>query len=411
MLPPTRGGLLTENLRMAMDALLSTKLRSLLTVLGILIGVATVVAMSTVITGIGRSMKEQIAALGSGVLYVSKEDAGFQIDDSPVARRRDLTTGDAEALQACPSVRAVSAEIKELGRVGFAGAETPYLAWIGATEQFPDANSWEPAQGRFFTREEVRHAAPVCVLGHSPATQLFPHGGALGAWVQIEGRRMQVVGLLEEKGKFLGQSMDDVAVTPLPLVARVMDLGDAITYVVVRPSAPDRAEAAREELTELLRRRRGLAAQDPNDFGVTSQESLFDLYQQVTGAFFLVTLVISSIGLLVGGIGVMNMMLISVHERTREIGIRLALGARRKDISAQFLTEAVALTSAGGLLGLVLGFALAAAIGAGFHVPLAISTGGTLASLGTSAAIGLFFGLYPAWRAARLDPIEALRNE
>jgi putative ABC transport system permease protein len=180
---------------------------------------------------------------------------------------------------------------------------------------------------------------------------------------------------------------------------------------VVRPDAPGETDAARDEITELLRRRRGVRADQPDDFGITSQESLMDLYRKITGAFYLVTILLSSIGLMVGGIGVMNMMLVSVKERTREIGVRAALGARRRDILGQFLTEAVTLTLVGGLLGIGLGFALAGLLHLAVHLPWAVSVPGIVIALSVSAFVGIFFGWYPAFRAARLDPVEALRYE
>jgi len=233
----------------------------------------------------------------------------------------------------------------------------------------------------------------------------------LGQRVRIGERSFLVLGVLTAKGKFLGQSMDDVAILPLPAAARLWEYGDQIDYFTVRPTSPAAAERARDEITELLRRRRGVRADQPDDFGITSQEQLLELYERLTGAFYLVTILLSSIGLLVGGIGVMNMMLVSVRERTREIGVRAALGARRRDILGQFLTEAVTLTLVGGLLGLGLGFALGAGISRALHVPLAVTPGAVALALGISAGVGVFFGWYPAFRASRLDPVEALRYE
>lgn len=405
--------LVSENVRMAFESLLSTKLRTFLTLLGILIGVGTVVAMVTIITGLGQSMRRQIAGLGSGVLYVSKWEAGVQINGEGRRRpRRDLLGEDAEAvLEFCPSVASVSAEIQFPAYAASAGVRTSLLGLQGVTEWFSDANSWDAISGRTFTRDEVRHRAPVCVLGSSPAELLFPHGGELGQWIDVDGRRLQIIGVLESRGRFLGQNQDDVVLVPLPLVAAWRGAGRAVDYFVIRPALPEQTDAARDEITELLRRRRGVRSNQPNDFGITSQENLLELYHQVTGAFFLVTVVISSIGLLVGGIGVMNMMLISVRERTREIGIRAAIGARRSDILGQFLTEAIAVTLVGGVLGLGLGYLLALGIHLAFKVPMGFSVGGTVSALVVSGSIGLFFGLYPAWRASRLDPIEALRFE
>lgn len=407
-----RASLLWENVRMALQSLLSTKLRSVLTLLGLMIGVGAVIGMVAVITGLNRSMRDQIAALGSGILYVSKHEAGIRFGDRPLRPRRDLTILDSDAIAAhCPSVSAVSPEIRDMTRLSAGGVRTSSLARMGATPAFQETNEWYVESGRFVTREDVRHRRRVVVLGSAPAEALFPHGGALGQWLEADGQRYQVVGILRSKGQFMGQNMDDLAIFPLPVVARSLRYGDSIDYMTVRPRSPDLVEEARDEITELLRRRRGVRADQPDDFGITSQGELMELYQRVTGAFFLVTLLLSSIGLTVGGIGVMNMMLVSVKERTREIGIRAALGARRRDIMSQFLTEAVTLTLVGGIMGIALGYALAGIIGVLLSVPLAVSVPGIAAALGVSAAVGIFFGLYPAHRASKLDPVEALRYE
>lgn len=397
---------------MALQSLLSTKLRSVLTLLGLMIGVGAVIGMVAVITGLNRSMRDQIASLGSGILYVSKHEAGIHFGDRPLRQRKDLTTRDSDAIALhCPSVAVVSPEIRDMTRLSSAGVRTASLARIGATPAFQETNDWYVETGRFLTRDDIRHSRRVTVLGSAPAGALFPHGGAIGQWVEADGIRYQVVGILRSKGQFLGQNQDDLALFPLPVVARSLRYGESVDYMTVRPRTPDLVEEARDEITELLRRRRGVRADMPNDFAITSQGELMDLYERVTGAFFLVTLLLSSIGLTVGGIGVMNMMLVSVKERTREIGIRSALGARRRDIMWQFLTEAVTLTLVGGIMGIALGYGLAGIIGVALKVPLAVSLPGIAAALGISAAVGIFFGLYPAHRASRLDPVEALRYE
>ncbi|MCA9729322.1 MAG: FtsX-like permease family protein, partial [Candidatus Eisenbacteria bacterium] len=222
---------------------------------------------------------------------------------------------------------------------------------------------------------------------------------------------LQVVGVLAEKGRFLGQNMDDLVAAPLPVVAQKVGYGESVDYFTIRPYGPSYTESAREEITELLRRRRGVRADQENDFGITSQENLLELYRKVTGAVYLLTLVISSIGLLVGGIGVMNMMLVSVKERTREIGLRAALGARRRDILGQFLIEAIALTGVGGLVGMALGFGLAGLVRLTAGLRMAVTPLGIGIALLLSVGVGVFFGIYPAHRASRLDPIEALRHE
>ena len=289
--------------------------------------------------------------------------------------------------------------------------KTSSLSVYGATANFTEGNNWYPDEGRFLIPDDVKHRNRVCVLGRGPADVLFPHGGSLGQWVDLEGQKYQVVGVMSAKGKFLGMNMDDLVILPLPILSRLRQYGQSIDYMTVRPRSPQTVEAARDEITELLRRRRGVRADQPDDFGITSQEALMDLYKKVTGAFYLVTILLSSIGLMVGGIGVMNMMLISVKERTREIGVRAALGARRRDIMGQFITEAVTLTIVGGLLGIALGFTLAGVLHWTLRLPLAVSIPGIAIAFGISGGVGLFFGWYPAFRASRLDPVEALRYE
>jgi putative ABC transport system permease protein len=408
---PRERALLRENVKLALTALWQSKLRTSLTLLGIVIGVATVIAMVSILSGLGQSVRNQIASLGSGILYVSKYEAGFHSSDEE-RNRKDLEVSDAEAIaELCPSVESVSPEINRPVYASAFGRRTSLINLNGVTEDFARVNEWEIAEGRFLTEHDVRHRSAVCVLGTKPAEVLFPQGGSLGQWVDVDGKSLQVIGVLAEKGNFLGQSMDDLVVAPLPVAAQKYGYGKSVDYITVRPVSPDHTEAAREEMIELLRRLRGVRADRPNDFGITSQENLLELYHRITGAVYLLTLVISSIGLLVGGIGVMNMMLVSVKERTREIGLRAALGARRRDILGQFLIEAVALTGTGGIIGMAIGFALAGIVRLTAGVQMAVTPLGIGVALLLSVGVGIFFGIYPAHRASRLDPIEALRHE
>jgi putative ABC transport system permease protein len=407
---PARASLIWENVRMALGSLVSTKLRSLLTLLGLMIGVGTVIAMMAIIAGLNGSMKKQISSLGSGSLFVTKYEAGIHFGGPPKPRK-DLTMADAQAVAECPSVAAVSPGISDGGSIAAGGIKTSYIDFTGVTPSFSVVSDWYPAQGRSITADDVNHRSRVCVLGQGPTDVLFPAGGALGQWVEVQGQQYQVVGVLQAKGKFLGRSMDDTVLLPISVLARNHQYGESIDYMKVKPNSPKDVAAATDEITELLRRRRGVRANQPDDFGITSQELLLDLYKKITGAFYLVTILLSSIGLMVGGIGVMNMMLVSVKERTREIGVRAALGARRRDIMGQFLTEAVTLTLVGGMLGIGLGYTLAGIISLAFHVPLAVSFPSIGLALGISGGVGVFFGWYPAFRASRLDPVEALRYE
>jgi len=408
----TQTSLVRENIIMAVQSVMQTKLRSFLTVLGIVIGVSSVIAMISIISGLGRSIQNQVAALGSGILYVSKFESGFSSDRAKEEKRADLTRKDATAIaRLCPSVWMTSPEIKRPTHLEVAGVRSSLVPIFGAEENFASVNERVPETGRFLTEHDVRHRLEVCVLGSKTAELLFPDGEAIGKEVSAEHRSLRVIGILEEKGNFLGQSMDDLIIVPISVAAEIFGMRDEVDYFSVRPWGSDYVEKAEEEVIELLRQRRGVRLDEENDFGVASQASLLELYDKVTRGFYLITVVISSIGLMVGGIGVMNMMLVSVKERTREIGVRAALGARRRDILGQFLTEAILLTSLGGLIGMFLGFAVAGLVQVLGGIPMAVTPLGVLLALGISIGVGLFFGLYPAVRASRLDPIEALRYE
>jgi len=404
--------LIFENVRMALSTLWSQKLRSGLTLLGIIIGVSTVIAMVSMIQGANRSMARQIGTLGSGILFISKWEAGIHVGRIDRKPRKDITVDDADAIAAsCPAVAYVSPEIGDNGKVSFGRNETKTITIIGATDRFLAANNWSVQTGRPLSEDDVRHRTLVCLLGATIAEELFPTGGAVGSTVRVAGERYRVVGVLGSKGKFLGQDQDQLVLVPLTRLSRKLGYGSSVDYIVAAARSPAHAEEAREQVEELLRRRRGVRANEENDFGITSQENLLQIYDQVTKGFYLVMLLISSIGLMVGGIGVMNMMLVSVRERTREIGLRMAIGCRRRDLMAQFLIEASVLTGAGGILGIVLGQGLALLLSLFLPVPAAVSIPWVIVSVAVSGSIGLFFGLYPAWRASRLDPVEALRYE
>ncbi len=402
-----------ENVRMALTTLWSQKLRSGLTLLGIIIGVATVIAMVSLIQGLNGAIARQIGSLGSGVLYISKHEAGIHLGgDIERKPRKDLTADDADAiLRTCPAVAAVSPEIWDQRRVSYGRIETKRIGVAGGTEGYFPANNWSLAEGRVLTAEDVRHATSTCVIGSSVAEFLFPSGGAVGSWIRVGSEEYLVAGVLAGRGKFLGQDQDELVVVPLPRLARAQGYGRSVDHIVAAARTPALAEAAREQIEELLRRRRGVRADQENDFGITSQENLLQIYRQVTQGFFLVMVLISSIGLMVGGIGVMNMMLVSVRERTREIGLRMAVGCRRRDLLGQFIVEASVLTGSGGVVGIALGQGLALLLSLFLPVPAGVSVGWVLLAVAVSTLIGLFFGIYPAWRASRLDPVEALRYE
>jgi putative ABC transport system permease protein len=395
---------------MAFAAIRAHKLRSSLTILGVFVGVTTVIWMVSLVQGLDRSMSRQIAGLGANVLYVTKFDmASNEWGEKP---RKDFTVSDADAIaRGCPSVSAVCPIQSNQGRIKFRLQETTMIRIDGVGASFLDVRNWGVQEGRFFTESEVEAHTPVCVIGTRVQEALFGVVSPLDKEVLVEGTRYRVIGVLEEKGRFLDQDRDKIVVLPFWSFARQFDTRDVAGFILAMPRDGRLKEQAEDEIREVLRRRRKVPFGEPDDFAIGTQESLLALYKKITGAFFMVMVAISSIGLLVGGIGVMDIMLVSVTERTREIGIRKALGARRADILWQFLIEAMTLTGVGGVLGVGVGLGAAKLVDKFTPLPSAAPLWSVLLAVGIACGVGLVSGMYPAFRASRLEPIEALRYE
>ena len=412
---------LAENLRFAGIALLAHKLRAVLTIVGIVIGVWTVIAMVAIVTGFNRSTEESFSSFGTTLVQFQKYEARFmgggRVSEEE-RKRKDLTIEDAEAIaRLAPSILAVSPERYLFGgaKVTGNGQEANFPAVAGGTQNYAQCNNWTIKDGRNLTDLDVLHATDVAVLGIDVVNVLFKGKDPLGQQLSINGRRVTVVGLFDKKGSDFGGSPDNFLLIPITTFDRDFPQvknghGDTI-HIATIPRSPDLIDKAVEEGTNILRLRRKIPFDKPNDFAVWTSEKLIQDMQAVSTAISGVLVFVAAIALLVGGVGVMNIMLVSVTERTREIGLRKAVGAVRRDISLQFLIEAMTLTGAGGVVGVVLGVGTALLIGAVSPLRTETPLWSILLGLGVSVSIGLFFGLYPALKAARLDPIEALRYE
>lgn len=410
---------------MALDSLRAHGVRSLLTTLGVVIGVATVVTMASVIQGFGHIVESSFTAYGSHVIYVRMFRPALFAGGLPdsLRHRHAFTPGDAQAIrEQCPDVREVSVMgFVENATLEADGRTLRGLQVIGVDPEIQDVMRYDPARGRFFTREECRRRAQVLVSGADIGAQLYPDGrDPVGRTVRLNGITFTLVGELERKGGGKLSGHDELLTIPFPTLEKyfppppdapfyVPRRGEC--YLSIAPVSPERTPAALDEIRSVLRARRHVPQDKPDDFALLTEDSFAEIYRRLTGATFAVMLLISSVALVVGGIGVMNVMLVSVTERTHEIGIRRASGATRGVVLAQFLLEAVTLTGLGGLLGIALGAAGAQAVRALSPLPAWTPPWSVAVAFVFSLAVGLFFGLYPAMRAARLDPAEALRWE
>jgi putative ABC transport system permease protein len=409
-----------EAISMAIAAIKAHKMRAFLTVLGVLIGVTTVIAMVSIITGLNKSMAQQIESLGSNVIYVTRFEIGIRFEGpSEEERNRPaITFEDAMAVQElCPSVEAVSPQNWGPGAktVKYEDNKVNYFELIGVMPTYETVNNNYAEEGRFFTDSDVHYRAMVAVLGRDVADALFPNLDPIGKKISLAGRnfapkRFTVIGVMETRPSILGDSQNNFVLLPHPTYKKLYPEEKEL-LLVAKPTTPEVIEQAMDEITQVMRIRRGLAVDKPNNFALATQEDLMDMYRNITKAIYMVMVIISSIGLLVGGVGVMNIMLVSVTERTREIGIRKAIGARKKDILWQFLIEAMTLSGSGGILGIIIGLLLGEFVGAVTPLAAGVSLPWIVLGFSFSVSVGLIFGIYPAYRAAKLDPIVSLRYE
>jgi putative ABC transport system permease protein len=426
-------GLLGEVLRMAIETLRTNKLRSGLTVLGVVIGITSIVGMTSLIRGFDSSLRATIEQLGPSTIFLSKLSivsisGGAEFDD--LARRPTLTVGDAEAIERlAPSVKAVDIMVGEgfqptRERAFYRSDRTVQNQILGVGVDYADISFLKLALGRFFTDAEVTRRRRVVILGDGPYQVLFGDKGIdpVNKKIRLGAIEYTVIGVIEKRPSLggLDGGQDNIALIPYTThqavfnidVTRVRrDAGAFGGIIGIMPREDAKPGQALAEVEEIMRIRHGLKLDEPNDFDVITQDALLRTWEQISQAVLLALVVISSIALMVGGIGVMAIMMISVTERTREIGVRKALGARRQEILMQFLAEAAALTLVGGILGIVFGAGIGVGVNLATGFPVSLPLWSFALGLGFSATVGIVAGMVPAVRAARLDPIEALRYE
>lgn len=393
----------------------ANRMRSSLLILGVAIGVMTILAIVTVLTGLQRKINRDLVSANRPYLIVQRFDMFVgAVEEEEFYRRKKFDPEDATALEeSCPALDAVCYSISpNQPYTLFYGSErTPPLQLVGMDYTMPQIYSLAIDTGRFFTRMELIHRERVVVLGYGPARDLFPNENPIGKIIRTGGRRYRVIGTFAKRKHFIGALSDNFAVIPYTSFRKDFMTEYDETSITANVKGGSTLEEGREQIINALRVRRGVRPGEDNNFAVITSEAFLEQIGKVTFYIGLVLIVIASIGLVVGGIGVMNIMLISVAERTREIGVRMAIGANKQDIAQQFLVESAMLTGIGGIFGTLLGTLAAVAISRAIHFPFEFSLGWTVIAVVFSALVGVIFGLYPARRAARLDPVIALHYE
>jgi putative ABC transport system permease protein len=402
-----------EAVRIATASLWAHKMRSVLTLLGVVIGVTSVIAVVSLISGLNRYVAEKVVTLGADVFMINRSPSIITNVDQweDAQKRRKFHYDDYEALRdACRSCDAVAANMQKVGQVKYG---TDYLSdsnILGFTSEMPAVLSRELAEGRYFTRIDDERAAPVCDVGYDIVDKLLPGSNPLGKVIKVDTGTCEIIGVATKRGSVMGQSQDNWVIMPLTTYQAMYARDDSVR-LWVKAAGTKALDPTMDEVRMILRGRRHLKYADKDDFAMETNASFLSIWSSISGTFFGVTIGIASISLIVGGIVIMNIMLVSVTERTREIGLRKSLGARQSDIRMQFLIESSTIAAVGGVCGVILGILLAKIVSLTTSLPSSVQIWSVLMGLIVATSVGLFFGVYPAAKAARLDPVVALRSE
>ncbi|HEX9974705.1 MAG TPA: ABC transporter permease [bacterium] len=403
---------LWEGVKIAFQALRANKMRSLLTTLGIVIGITTVIMIHSIIMGLNEAFYTSISALGSDTLYIGKFSWMSRTDWIEARNRKDITLKrEGKAIKDYATlVKAVAPTVSAQRMVKYESEKLNDVNIIGTNEEYAITSNVVPEYGRMLSKQDVDHRRNVCVIGWEVADKVFKNKNPLGRNLLVGSYPFRVIGILEKRGNLLGHNLDNEIIIPLGIFQKQYGSRRWVT-IEVKVTDPALIEEAKDEITGILRRVRKVEPQQQNDFAINQQDMIADMYKRLTTALYAFAFGIGSIALIVGGIGIMNILLVSVTERTKEIGIRKAIGARNKDILLQFLIESLVVTAFGGIIGIIAGFVFAKIIAASTFLSATVSPVSVAIGIIFIFIVGTFFGLFPAYKAAKLDPIEALRYE
>ncbi len=414
-----RSHIMSENVKMALETVRNHKIRSFLTVLGVVIGVAVAIVVASIMIGVQNNVQDSLNEFGASNLWIFRFNFGFHVGRLSLEERtrKPLTYEDGIAIkEEVPAVKNVDIQVfprqangpQPVRTARYKGHELTSIQFYGALPSHVEVENGQFKDGRFFTDSEDLHRADVVVIGYDVAKNLFPDEPAVGKELQIDGNIYEVIGVFDKKKTSTLDSADKDVIIPYHTYRKRYPRDDE--NFISAMAYPGMKQAAQDQIEGLLRQRRRVPPNKPDNFGISSAEELGQQFRDIMAQIFLLVVALVSVGLLVGGVGVMNIMLMAVTERTREIGVRKAIGARKRDISFQFLTEAMTLTGAGGIIGVALSLAVSFAMRM-LSFPSSVPVWAVVAALAVSSSVGLFFGIYPAMKAARLDPVDALRYE
>jgi putative ABC transport system permease protein len=404
---------LLDSIWIALQAVWANKLRSFMTVLGNIVAVSSIVTVVSLIQGLNAAVADAIVSdIGADSFTIARRGLVRSEEDEERTRNNPLITMDeADAIRTFgPDIEAVAAQAGRQATVSYGTVELENISIQGVSSEYASFSNFNAERGRMMSQIEVERSRPVAIIGWDVADRLFGDVNPLDKQIRIAGIQFRVVGVSKRKGAMFGNSQDGFAVIPLGAYQRLFGARQSLT-LMVKPTNPEVLQAAMDDATVALRVARRLKPTEPDNFGMFTSDTILGIYGQATSGIFAVLVGVVALSLVVGGIVIMNIMLMVVSERTREIGLRKALGAKRRDIMSQVLTESITLSTFGGIVGIMLGFGFAMGIAAATPLPAILELWSVALGVGITAAVGLFFGAYPASRAAALDPIEALRRE